>query len=143
MVFGSTFGGSALALSSSDMPFLKALMPWAMSPISSEILPRPNSNRTTTTTTIQCQMLKPPIRKPSARAARGRARSCLRGNLGFGRGKNKDFGRIDLDADLVFGSNRNGFPRASFEQAIDAVNPNFEHFHHAEKTAPLDPPGNT
>src|SRR5246127_1066709 len=57
------FAGSVLssAVSSSFMPFLKALMPWATSPIRSEILPRPNSRRTTAITTIQCQMLSEPI----------------------------------------------------------------------------------
>src|SRR5215510_7456668 len=61
------FTGSVLssAVSSSFMPFLKALMPWATSPIRSEILPRPNSSRTTAITTIQCQMLSEPILQPS------------------------------------------------------------------------------
>src|SRR6266404_4290615 len=63
IAFGSDFSA---VLSSSDMPFLKALMPWATSPISSEILPRPNSSRTTAITTIQCQILNEPIEKPSA-----------------------------------------------------------------------------
>src|SRR5262245_41136547 len=49
------------------MPFLKALMPLAMSPISSEILPRPNTSSTTTSTMIQCQILKPPMNVPPAR----------------------------------------------------------------------------
>src|SRR4051812_24100153 len=61
-----TGSGFSAALSSSCMPFLKALMPWATSPISSEILPRPNSSRTTAITTIQCQILNEPIEKPSA-----------------------------------------------------------------------------
>src|SRR6202011_1474124 len=63
------FTGSDLsdAVSSSCMPFLKALMPWATSPIRSEILPRPNSSRTTAITTIQCQMLSEPILQPSKR----------------------------------------------------------------------------
>src|SRR6202012_5511663 len=52
------------ATSSSFMPFLNALMPWATSPIRSEILPRPNSSRTTAITTIQCQMLSEPILQP-------------------------------------------------------------------------------
>src|SRR5262249_40929452 len=57
------FAGSGLSTSvaSSRIPFLKALMPWATSPIKSEILPRPNSRRTTAITTIQCQMLSEPI----------------------------------------------------------------------------------
>src|SRR4029077_17021360 len=59
---GSIFPGSTLAVSSSDMPFLKALMPVAKSPISSEIFPRPpNSSRTTTATRSQCTQLKEPI----------------------------------------------------------------------------------
>src|SRR5262249_48601230 len=49
------------------MPFLKALMPLAMSPISSESLPRPNTSSTTTSTMIQCQILKPPMNVPPAR----------------------------------------------------------------------------
>src|SRR6201995_4281692 len=55
--------GSVLSavFSSSCMPFLKALMPCATSPIRSEILPRPKSSRTTAITTIQCQMLSEPI----------------------------------------------------------------------------------
>src|SRR3546814_131644 len=51
-------GGDA---SSSAMPFLKLLMPLATSPIISEKRPLPNSNRTNTPKTSQCQMLKPPI----------------------------------------------------------------------------------
>src|SRR5438132_12252644 len=59
--------GSVLSavFSSSCMPFLKALIPCATSPIRSEILPRPNSSRTTAITTIQCQMLSEPILQPS------------------------------------------------------------------------------
>src|ERR1700755_1909302 len=60
-----TGSGFADAVSSSFMPFLKALMPWATSPIRSEILPRPNSSRTTAITTIQCQILSEPILQPS------------------------------------------------------------------------------
>src|SRR5579864_4871153 len=64
------FTGSVLStvFSSSCMPFLKALMPWATSPIRSEILPRPNSSRTTAITTIQCQMLNEPILRSSKHA---------------------------------------------------------------------------
>src|SRR6187200_2821858 len=64
MVFTGSAGFSAV-LSSSCMPFLKALMPCATSPIRSEILPRPNNSRTTAITTIQCQMLSEPILQPS------------------------------------------------------------------------------
>ena len=42
--------------SSSVMPFLNALIPLATSPISSEILPRPNSRMTTTATTRMPQI---------------------------------------------------------------------------------------
>src|SRR5436853_1347155 len=59
--------GFSAVLSSSCMPFLKALIPCATSPIRSEILPRPNSSRTTAITTIQCQMLSEPILQPSKR----------------------------------------------------------------------------
>src|SRR6266567_3496541 len=52
------------------MPFLKALMPCATSPIRSEILPRPNNSRTTAITTIQCQMLSEPILHPSKHTGR-------------------------------------------------------------------------
>src|SRR6266702_7576902 len=60
-----TGSGFSAVLSSSCMPFLKALMPCATSPIRSEILPRPNNSRTTAITTIQCQMLSEPILQPS------------------------------------------------------------------------------
>src|SRR5262245_57958917 len=80
MVFCATLGsGATFALSSSDMPFLKALMPCATSPISSEILPRPNSSSTTPMTMIQCQILRPPMAYSSAsgpRAARNQVRLC-------------------------------------------------------------------
>src|ERR1700760_3988241 len=61
MDFSGCSKGLSRATSSSFMPFLKALMPCATSPIRSEILPRPNSSRTTAITTIQCQMLSEPI----------------------------------------------------------------------------------
>src|SRR5450631_1526647 len=67
MVF--TGSGFSAVFSSSCMPFLKALMPCATSPIRSEILPRPNNSRTTAITTIQCQMLREPILQPSKNAA--------------------------------------------------------------------------
>src|SRR5690606_29507151 len=51
----------ASGASSSLMPFLKLLMPLATSPISSGILPRPNSTSTITRTISQCQTLKEPI----------------------------------------------------------------------------------
>src|ERR1700751_1444864 len=63
MVF--TGSGFSAVVSSSCMPFLKALMPCATSPIRSEILPRPNNSRTTANTKIQCQMLSEPILQPS------------------------------------------------------------------------------
>src|SRR4029079_3040018 len=65
--------GSLLAsavFSSSDMPFLKALMPWAKSPMSDEIFPRPpNKTITTNSTMIQCHILREPIGKSSAAAS--------------------------------------------------------------------------
>src|SRR4029078_12803015 len=65
--------GSLLAsavFSSSDMPFLKALMPWAKSPMSDEIFPRPpNKTITTSSTMIQCHILREPIGKSSAAAS--------------------------------------------------------------------------
>src|SRR4051812_24967581 len=66
-----TGSGFSAVFSSSCMPFLKALMPCATSPIRSEILPRPNSSRTTAITTIQCQMLSEPILQPSKLIAPG------------------------------------------------------------------------
>src|SRR5271166_3388163 len=79
------FIGSALSatLSSSCMPFLNALMPCATSPIRSEILPRPNSSRTTAITTIQCQMLSEPILQSSRYQQAGKpARSSSERRLG-------------------------------------------------------------
>src|SRR5258707_7902321 len=74
------------------MPFLNALMPWATSPINSEILPRPNSRSTTPITTIQCQRLMEPIgltlRNDGPRG-RGHA-SRFSQNLGLAASKNKD-----------------------------------------------------
>src|SRR4029077_18048806 len=64
---GSVFSAT---LSSSCMPFLKALMPCATSPIRSEILPRPNSRRTTAMTTIQCQLLSEHILQSSKHEGR-------------------------------------------------------------------------
>src|ERR1700689_4001359 len=85
----STLAGAALAVSSSDIPFLKALMPCATSPISSEILPRPNSSSTTPMTMIQCQRLIEPIGITLRRdPGRGLA-THLQTKLGLGRGKNK------------------------------------------------------
>src|SRR5579884_657242 len=81
--------GSLFAVSSSAMPFLKALMPPATSLISSEILPRPNSSITTTMTISQCQILNEPIGNSSA--ATGLAPAYVTRKLGFGRGKNKEF----------------------------------------------------
>src|SRR5215213_10100673 len=52
------------ASSSSDMFFLNDLMPLAKSPIRLLTLPPPNSSRTTSSTTSQCQMLKLPINPP-------------------------------------------------------------------------------
>src|SRR6267378_1646551 len=91
MVFTGSAGFSAV-LSSSCMPFLKALMPCATSPIRSEILPRPNNSRTTAITTIQCQILSEPILHPSKHAADDPAQSPRK--VGAGGVKNKDLGRV-------------------------------------------------
>jgi len=63
--------GVAGGVSSSDMPFLNALMPCAMSPISFGILPAPNNSSTITKTTSQCQMLNEPMIN-SPKSVRGR-----------------------------------------------------------------------
>src|SRR5690606_31156717 len=63
----STVLGASSAGSSSAMPFLKLLMPLAMSPISSGILPRPNTRSTTTSTISQCQIENEPILLSSQR----------------------------------------------------------------------------
>ena len=57
------------ASSPSAMFFLKDLMPFAKSPIRLLTLPPPNSSNTTSSTTIQCQMLKLPISPPSGLVA--------------------------------------------------------------------------
>src|SRR5712672_3346460 len=75
------------------MPFLKALMPCATSPIRSEILPRPNSSRTTAITTIQCQMLSEPILQPS-KHARPETPPQPDRKIGSGGVKNKDLSRV-------------------------------------------------
>src|SRR5829696_2956886 len=92
MVLVGSVAGFSAGLSSSCRPFLKDLMPCATSPIRSEILPRPNSSRTTAITTIQCQMLSEPILHPSKHAAGDPAQSL--GKLGSGGGKNKDLSRV-------------------------------------------------
>src|SRR3954471_17078560 len=76
-----TGSGFSAVLSSSCMPFLKALMPCATSPMRSEILPRPNNSRTTAITTIQCQMLSEPILQPSRYAAGYATSVCPEGRL--------------------------------------------------------------
>src|SRR3981189_1365887 len=75
------------------MPFLKALIPCATSPIRSEILPRPNNSRTTAITTIQCQILSEPILQPSKTRGRRPGLIPLR-KLGSGGVKNKDLGHV-------------------------------------------------
>src|SRR6185295_2999748 len=82
--------GLSAVLSSSDMPFLNALMPWATSPIRSEILPRPNSSSTTAITTIQCQMLIEPIAKTLRTDRRYAVPHTLGLNLGVSWVKNKN-----------------------------------------------------
>src|SRR5215471_18843482 len=87
--------GSVLSagLSSSCMPFLKALMPCATSPIRSEILPRPNSSRTTAITTIQCQMLSEPILQTLQTQEAGKPAQPS-GNVGSKTVKHKDLSPI-------------------------------------------------
>src|SRR6202795_3492155 len=69
MTFGSGLAGSS-AWSSSALPFLKLLMPWATSPISSEILPRPNRSTNSTSTIRMCDQLSPILDLPRADLAR-------------------------------------------------------------------------
>src|SRR5271155_4343616 len=93
----SVFGASAV--SSSALPFLKALMPLPTSPIRSEILFRPPKTTSTTAPTIsQCQMLKEPI-KSSVRQPRWRRRlrqgADFSQKLGVEGGKNKHNGDAD------------------------------------------------
>src|SRR4029078_2618572 len=95
--------GSLLAsavFSSSDMPFLKALMPWAKSPMSDEIFPRPpNKTITTSSTMIQCHILKEPIGKSSAATGFfGSSRHVFNMKLGPAEGQNKEFARGHNDA---------------------------------------------
>src|SRR5262249_58430732 len=60
MILGSGgVGASAGFSSSSAMPFLKLLMPCATSPISSEILPRPNRSTNSTSTIRICDQRNP------------------------------------------------------------------------------------
>src|SRR5580658_9379041 len=89
LIGASDLGASAV--SSSVIPFLKALIPLATSPIRSEILPRPpKTSSSTAPTTNQCQMLNEPM-KPSVRnGTLGPAATCrFRQNLGAKGGKNK------------------------------------------------------
>src|SRR5580658_1407948 len=68
-------GFSALASieasSGSAMFFLNDLMPLAKSPIRLLTLPPPNSSKTTSSTTIQCQMLKLPTQSSVPRLVPG------------------------------------------------------------------------
>src|SRR5580698_3417377 len=78
LIGASDLGASTV--SSSDMPFLKALMPLATSPIMSEILTRPPKTRSSTApTTNQCQMLNEPM-KTSVRNGTWYA-TLARGNM--------------------------------------------------------------
>ena len=61
---GLSADSSIEASSPSAMFFLNDLMPFAKSPIRLLTLPPPNSSNTTSSTTIQCQMLKLPIKPP-------------------------------------------------------------------------------
>src|SRR5580692_8436946 len=74
----SDLGGAASAVSSSAMPFLKALMPLATSPIISEILPRPPKTTSRTAPTIsQCQILKEPMKPSDRNGARARGNVAI------------------------------------------------------------------
>src|SRR5919112_3272875 len=85
--------------SSSVMPFLNALMPLATSPIISEILPRPNSSITIKPTTIQCQMLAPPMAKPPTPEHSLEAHSAP--TYGGEVAKTRNFGRPRPPPDIV------------------------------------------
>src|SRR6201987_191322 len=91
VLIGASDFGAASAVSSSDMPFLKALMPLATSPIMSEILPRPPKTSSRTAPTIsQCQMLKEPMQSSVRSRARAHPRDAnSKEKLGVGSGKNK------------------------------------------------------
>jgi hypothetical protein len=58
---GTCAGGAASASSSSFIPALKALIPFAKSPITRGSFPAPNKIRMMAKTTIQCIKLKEPI----------------------------------------------------------------------------------
>src|SRR4029079_7248145 len=94
-------GCLSAVFSSSCMPFLKALMPCATSPIRSEILPRPNSSRTTAITTIQCQMLREPILQPSN--TNGWSPSLISSERRLGRCQNQELtaAQIAIDAAVM------------------------------------------
>ena len=133
-------GGSVLATSSSDMPFLNALMPCATSPISSEILPRPNSSK-------HHHDHDDPV--PNAQGthepnppADGLARPVVSAqNLGSGRGKNKDFGRVDGDPDLAFaGAGKPAPARAPSSGSSTPLTVERKLLDLAEKAARFEPP---
>src|SRR3712207_3074706 len=107
-------------VSSSDMPFLKALMPFATSPIMSEILPRPNSRTTMRPTTIQCQILVPPMAIPPAPSKARLFKFELAVNLCVGGGENKDILRIDLDAHILSLLHGNRIVNAGLERTVDS-----------------------
>src|SRR6266851_836048 len=109
MVF--TGSGFSAVFSSSCMPFLKALMPCATSPIKSEILPRPNSSRTTAITTIQCQMLSEPILQPSKHEWPA-SRPDLLPKVGAQALKNKDFGHVKRPRQLRLAATVNRHERS-------------------------------
>src|SRR5579859_3715613 len=91
--------GLSTAVSSSRIPFLKALIPCATSPIRSEILPRPNSSRTTAITTIQCQMLSEPILQPSN--TNGRSPSLISSERRLGRRQKQALRRRQIVSDVT------------------------------------------
>src|SRR6185437_16947995 len=107
--------GAAFAVSSSAMPFLKALMPPAKSLIRPEILPRPNSSITTTTTISQCQILNEPIRSPPPRDGLSLP-PMLFGKLGGTHGKDKSNWTRQDRARGAFALTINGLAGAALSQ---------------------------
>src|SRR4051794_20992942 len=131
---GSTGGaGVAAGVSSSDMPFLKALMPFATSPIMSEILPRPNRRTTIKPTTIQCQILVPPMAIPPAPEKARFLNMELVANLCVGGGENKDILSIDLDAHILSLAHTNGIVNAGLKRAVYTLHVDVDEIDLAEK----------
>src|SRR4051794_39205651 len=113
--------GAAGGASSSDMPFLKALIPFATSPIMSEILPRPKSRTTIRPTTIQCQILAPPM-AILLRLHGATDRFQRAANLRIGRGENKDILWINLEPQILADSGLHGIVNAGLKRPVDPWN---------------------